>query len=521
MVEAYWLGNGLLGDVGPRARYDDLANALQSADRDTRVAVARGQGRLAVGGPPQLPRARDPAAHRDDPRRPPRRTWSASSSDASSGLAGSWPAGAGGLDVELPPLELPTARLRFGAPRIERLAAAERRGLRRRLLPGDDVAVHWDRVCGRLEPAPGRDRLIAVTDGEPRGREPDDLTASSATGDLPVDARRDRGSAMAGRPAVSGDSRCKRRSPRPPGAAATGRFGPSAARSTLAIAVGHVGDERRIAGDRVGRGDALLEPGRVVDGDHQPPEERAEVLSAPTSHPWECPPRRRSGAGEVNTQHGDAVDATPAEVSTERQVLVRDRQPVDDADEAPREVGSQRHRRRHRSAARRPPRPAVVTQILDESRGRSGAASAWPGARPTARRDPGGRGGRGREEPEVRQADRRGRGIEGRHNGHRTGGSPSRSDPRTATRIRVARLDLDPARSGPAWPSFPRPASWRVASRAEGPNRPSGRAERAAARPHRPSHSDLRPYRAAGDRMLEAQEGHAPIACAKGRLVTR
>ena len=31
------------------------------------------------------------------------------------------------------------------------------------LLPGDDVAIHWDRVCGRLTPTQAM-RLAAVTD---------------------------------------------------------------------------------------------------------------------------------------------------------------------------------------------------------------------------------------------------------------------------------------------------------------------------------------------------------------------
>ena len=41
--------------------------------------------------------------------------------------------------------------LRFGAPHRQRLTPANGEGYGDVLLPGDDVAVHWDRVCGRLD----------------------------------------------------------------------------------------------------------------------------------------------------------------------------------------------------------------------------------------------------------------------------------------------------------------------------------------------------------------------------------
>jgi hypothetical protein len=67
------------------------------------------------------------------------------------------------LDVELAGLELVDGRLRFGEPHLERLSIAAGDGFGDILLPGDDVAIHWDRVCGRLTPMQAR-RLAAVTD---------------------------------------------------------------------------------------------------------------------------------------------------------------------------------------------------------------------------------------------------------------------------------------------------------------------------------------------------------------------
>ena len=69
----------------------------------------------------------------------------------------------GTIDIELPALEMRDGALGFGAPRRQRLQPPNGEGFGDVLLPGDDVAVHWDRVCGRLEPVQAQ-RLVAVTE---------------------------------------------------------------------------------------------------------------------------------------------------------------------------------------------------------------------------------------------------------------------------------------------------------------------------------------------------------------------
>ena len=161
VVEAYWLGNGLLREVGPRARYDDLAGRFRSrtAPREWPWLEAKAASTSVVhhsfhvleilprigmirGGLPAdmvgvlercLVRPGRVVATHD-----------------------------GALEVVLPSLELHDGALGFGAPRLERLAPANGEGFGDVLLPGDDVAVHWDRVCGRLDGAQVA-RLLAVT----------------------------------------------------------------------------------------------------------------------------------------------------------------------------------------------------------------------------------------------------------------------------------------------------------------------------------------------------------------------
>ena len=162
VVEAYWLGNDLLGHVGPRARHDDLAERFRgrASPREWRWLEAKVDGPSAVhhsfhvleilpriglirgGLPPDLIGVLERCLVR------PGRVVSTT---------------ADSLDVELPPLELVAGRLRFGAPRLERLPIGAGDGFGDLLLPGDDVAIHWDRACGRLTPAQAM-RLAAVTD---------------------------------------------------------------------------------------------------------------------------------------------------------------------------------------------------------------------------------------------------------------------------------------------------------------------------------------------------------------------
>ncbi len=69
----------------------------------------------------------------------------------------------GHLEVEVPPLDLVEGKLRFGAPRIERLAFGPGDAYGDDLAIGDRVALHWERVCGRLTPVQTA-RLRAVTE---------------------------------------------------------------------------------------------------------------------------------------------------------------------------------------------------------------------------------------------------------------------------------------------------------------------------------------------------------------------
>jgi hypothetical protein len=162
VVEAYWLGNDLLGRVGPRARHDDLTDRFRkrAAPREWRWLEAKADGPSAVhhsfhvleilpriglirgGLPPDLIGVLERCLVR------PGRVASMS---------------ADSLDVELPGLELVDGRLRFSEPRLEHLPMAAGDGFGDVLLPGDDVAIHWDRVCGRLTSTQAM-RLAAVTD---------------------------------------------------------------------------------------------------------------------------------------------------------------------------------------------------------------------------------------------------------------------------------------------------------------------------------------------------------------------
>ncbi len=162
VVEAYWLGNGLLREVGQRARYDDLERRFRAraAKREWPWLAAKPGsssvvhhsfhvleilpriGMIRGGLPADMVGVLERCLVR------PGRIVSVND-DA--------------VEVELPPLELRAGALGFGAPQRQRLTPANGDGYGDVLLPGDDVAVHWDRVCGRLD-GDQVDRLIAVTD---------------------------------------------------------------------------------------------------------------------------------------------------------------------------------------------------------------------------------------------------------------------------------------------------------------------------------------------------------------------
>jgi uncharacterized protein DUF6390 len=161
VVEAYWLGNDLLEHVGPRARHDDLTDRFRArtARREWSWLEAKAGGASAVhhsfhvleilprigmirgGLPPDLTAVLERCLVR------PGRVL-AVDGDA--------------LEVELPALAFRDGRLHLDPPRPARLAWAGDETFGDVLLPGDDVAVHWDRVCGRLTPAQAS-RLSSVT----------------------------------------------------------------------------------------------------------------------------------------------------------------------------------------------------------------------------------------------------------------------------------------------------------------------------------------------------------------------
>ena len=161
VVEAYWLGNGLLTEVGPQARYDDLTHRFKPRTSSREWPWLAGKagstsvvhhsfhvleilpriGMIRGGLPADMVGALERCLVR------PGRVVAT---------------GDGAIDVELPPLELRDGALRFGAPQAQRLTPPNGEGFGDVLLPGDDVAVHWDRVCGRLDGAQAA-RLLAVT----------------------------------------------------------------------------------------------------------------------------------------------------------------------------------------------------------------------------------------------------------------------------------------------------------------------------------------------------------------------
>ena len=161
VVEAYWLGNRLLREVGPRARYDDLEQRFKPraatkewpwlADKAGSTSVVHHSfhvleilpriGMIRGGVPAGMVGVLERCLVR------PGRVVAA---------------GDDAIDVELPPLELRDGAFGFGEPRRERLTPPDGEGFGDVLLPGDDVAVHWDRVCGRIDDAQGA-RLLAVT----------------------------------------------------------------------------------------------------------------------------------------------------------------------------------------------------------------------------------------------------------------------------------------------------------------------------------------------------------------------
>ncbi len=151
VVAAYWLGNDLLRRVGPRARHEDLTERFRprTRPREWRWLEAKAGGASAVhhsfhvleilprigmmrgGLPPDLVGALERCLVQ------PGRVVAV---------------GPGLLDVDVPALELRGGKLHLGEPRRTHLPEANGGSFGDLLMPGDEVAIHWDRVCGRLDP---------------------------------------------------------------------------------------------------------------------------------------------------------------------------------------------------------------------------------------------------------------------------------------------------------------------------------------------------------------------------------
>jgi hypothetical protein len=162
VVEAYWLGNDLLGHVGARAHHADLETRFRArarpsewhwleakADSEARVhhsfhvlEVLPRIGLIRGGLPPDLLGVLERCLIRP-------------------GVVLGLPAGH--LDVEIRPLEFADGHPRLRAPRTGRLSFGPGDAYGDDLAVGDLVALHWERVCGRLTAVQAA-RLLAVTD---------------------------------------------------------------------------------------------------------------------------------------------------------------------------------------------------------------------------------------------------------------------------------------------------------------------------------------------------------------------
>lgn len=162
VVEAYWLGNDLLGHVGARAHHTDLETRFRDRARpsewrwleakagsDVRVhhsfhvlEVLPRIGLIRGGLPPDLLGVLERCLIRPG---------TVISRDPAH------------IDVDVAPLQLADGKLRFGPSRTERLDFSAGDAYGDELATGDLVALHWDRVCGRLTPVQAA-RLQAVTD---------------------------------------------------------------------------------------------------------------------------------------------------------------------------------------------------------------------------------------------------------------------------------------------------------------------------------------------------------------------
>ena len=141
------------------------------------------------------------------------------------------------------------------------------------------------------------------------------------------------------------------------------------------------------------------------------------MASAPASQPCEWPPRRSKRRRRSERGDDDVVDQRGIEMPAEREVLVRDTEPVDESDQTPGEVLRPRHRRvvgegpplsraHPRSPSSRQPRDRSAAASAPAAAPRAGTPGRGHRAGPGGQRTPNGRPGRRLRSPGARRADR-------------------------------------------------------------------------------------------------------------------
>lgn len=164
VVEAYWLGGGLLGKV--RAR--ELGESLDARFRRR----LRGDGWRWLGAKPEAGAVPNHAFHVLDvfPRLGFMRTGEVDHVlEVMDSCRIRWgrvlERDGDSLVVSAVPLEMAAGRLRLASPRIERIRGwVDGTGFVEDAAPGDVVSIHWDWACERLDAA----RLAALRDATER-----------------------------------------------------------------------------------------------------------------------------------------------------------------------------------------------------------------------------------------------------------------------------------------------------------------------------------------------------------------
>jgi hypothetical protein len=165
VVEAYWLGNGLLGRVRARPFGDSLEARFKPRIRD--------EGWRWLGAKPDAGAVPNHAFHVLDifPRVGMLRT---GDTDRALQVMDSCRIRWGrvlerdgdSLVVSVVPMEMLGGRLRLGAPRAEKVRGwVDGAGFVEDVAPGDVVSIHWDWACERLDPR-RLAALRAVTEAE-------------------------------------------------------------------------------------------------------------------------------------------------------------------------------------------------------------------------------------------------------------------------------------------------------------------------------------------------------------------